>query len=235
MGVLSKIHGRIEVAMLSADARRVRAERLTYLAPKKLRRLEQALLASLAATQSGEVLEFGVALGGSAVLLAKRARAAGRRFWGFDVFGMIPPPTSERDDEKSKARYDVIASGRSEGIGGTQYYGYRPDLYGEVCATFNRHGIPPDGTSVRLVKGLFEQTWSSYDAAPIAFVHVDCDWYDPVRFCLEAVADKLVRGGAVVLDDYNDYGGCKTAVDEFMAGRSDFTFNDGPNPILVRA
>ncbi len=195
--------------MLSIDARRVRAENLTYLEPRKLRRLEKALRGSLRATKSGDVLEFGVALGGSAVLLAKRARAAGRRFGGFDVFGMIPPPTSDKDDAKSKERYQTIASGHSIGIGGAQYYGYRSDLFQEVCQTFDRYGVPADGVEISLVKGLFEETWPTHTVDSIAFAHIDCDWYDPVKFCLEAVADKLVHGGAIVLDDYNDYGGCR--------------------------
>jgi O-methyltransferase len=74
---------------------------------------------------SGDVLEFGVALGGSAIVLAGIAGLAHRRFYGFDVFEMIPAPTSEKDDEKSKQRYNLIASGKSEGIGGDLYYGYR--------------------------------------------------------------------------------------------------------------
>jgi asparagine synthase (glutamine-hydrolysing) len=67
---------------------------------------------------------------------------------------------------------------------------------------------------------------------PIALAHIDCDWYDPVRFCLHAVADKVSEGGIVIIDDYNDWGGCRKAVDEFIAERSDYLFEDGPNPFL---
>ena len=66
----------------------------------------------------------------------------------------------------------------------------------------------------------------------MAFVHIDCDWYDPVKYCLHAIAHVLSPGGLVVIDDYHAYEGCRTAVDEFIASRSDFRFEPGPNPIL---
>jgi O-methyltransferase len=234
MSVMSRIRHRIDVALLSVDAKRVRDEGLTYLGFEKLGRLERALKGALKATDVGDVLEFGVALGGSAVLLAKQARKSGRRFAGFDVFGMIPPPTSEKDDQKSKERYQVIASGQSKGIAGAEYYGYRSDLYSEVCETFKRYGVPADGAEICLVKGLFEETWPIYLSKAVAFAHIDCDWYDPVKYCLEVVADKMLPGGAIVLDDYNDYGGCKTATDEFLSAHKDYVFHSGVNPILQR-
>ena len=235
MNPIAGLKRRIKEAGLSSEARRVREEHLTYLSHERLRRLEKGLQEALRRSPSGDVLEFGVAMGGSAVILAKRARAAGRRFAGFDVFAMIPPPTSEKDDEKSKSRYQVIASGQSEGIGGRSYYGYRDNLYDEVTETFARHGVPADGANVQLIKGLFEDTWPAYATNSVCFAHIDCDWYDPVRYCLEAVAEKLSPGGIMMLDDYNDYGGCRTATDEFVAARPEFRLELGANAIIRRS
>jgi Macrocin-O-methyltransferase (TylF). len=232
MNPIQGLMRRLNAAGLSADARRIRDERLTYLTPEKLNRLEGTLREILRAGVPGDVLEFGVALGGSAVLLAKQAKAAGRRFAGFDVFAMIPPPTSEKDDEKSKQRYETIASGQSKGIGGDDYYGYRDDLYGDVVATFSRHGLTVDGREIALVKGLFEETWPREGSQTVAFAHIDCDWYDPVKFCLESVAQRLSTGGVMILDDYNDYGGCRTATDEFISANPGFRFEPGVNPIV---
>jgi O-methyltransferase len=232
--MLARIRSKVDSALLSSTARQVRQERLTYLAPDKLRRLDRAVGEALQATRQGDVVEFGLALGGSGVLLAQKARRRGRRFVGFDVFGMIPPPTSDKDDEKSKQRYEVIAAGKSEGLGGEVYYGYRTELYKEVCATFDRYGVPVDGQGVQLIQGLFQETWQSYSTDAVAFAHIDCDWYDPVKFCLEAVAEKLAPGGVMVLDDYNDYGGCRTAVDEFLAARPRYRLSEGLNPIIRR-
>ena len=220
---------------LGKVATAVRAERLTYLRPEKMARLESALDRVLAESVPGDFVEFGVALGGSAIVIADRARGTGRGFLGFDVFGMIPPPDSAADDEASRARFALIASGRSKGIAGDVYYGYRPNLRDEVVAAFDRHGLAVDGEAVSLVGGLFHETWPAYADRTIALAHIDCDWHDPVAFCLEAMDRALAPGGVLVIDDYHDYSGARTAVDAFLARHPDFSMDDGPNPVLTRA
>jgi asparagine synthase (glutamine-hydrolysing) len=215
-------------------AKSVRHDHLTYLSAAKLARIEGALRDIDRRGTEGAFLEFGVALGGSAIVIASAAARTGRRFVGFDVFGMIPPPTSDKDDAGSKERYQVIASGGAAGIQGDTYYGYRDDLYGEVVDAFARYGLSVDGQSVALVKGLFEETWPSVQIPSVAFCHIDCDWYDPVRFCLEQVSQKLSPQGVIILDDYHDWGGCRVATDEFVANHPQFRLNDGPNATLRR-
>src|ERR1700733_6668696 len=99
---------------LSPAARQVRTQRLTYLAPVKLAQMEQAISDVQRASVPGDFVECGVALGGSAVLLAKGASAQGRCFDGYDVFDMIPPPT-EKDPPEVHERYRTIVSGESPG------------------------------------------------------------------------------------------------------------------------
>jgi asparagine synthase (glutamine-hydrolysing) len=180
---------------------------------------------------AGDILEFGVALGGSGIILAAHA-TGNRRFHGFDVFAMIPPPTSEKDDEKSKARYQVIHSGQSVGIGGDGYYGYQEDLLETVRASFARHKRPVDGDKIQLHQGLFESSLPRVEIKSVALAHIDCDWYDPVRYCLDWVGDKVSPGGVLIIDDYNDYNGARVAVDEFLSVRADFSIELGANPIL---
>jgi asparagine synthase (glutamine-hydrolysing) len=229
VGLIGKIKRRIGLAGLKPVTRQVLKEQLTYLSVEKLRRIERAMKET--AGTPGAILEFGIALGGSGIILAQDARPE-RPFHGFDVFAMIPEPTSEKDDEKSKNRYRIIVSGQSKGLGGDVYYGYREDLYSEVQASFARHGAPVDNRLITLHKGLFEDTWKGAGVQRISLVHVDCDWYDPVKFCLEACADRMSVGGQIVIDDYHAYGGCRVAVDEFLAQRRDFDMADGENPIL---
>jgi asparagine synthase (glutamine-hydrolysing) len=235
MEITERIGSAMAAAQLSALAKSVKRDQLTYLSPQKMLRIERALRGLAGAEVPGEFLEFGLALGGSGILIADEARKQKRNFIGFDVFAMIPAPTSAKDDEKSRARYQTIAAGKSKGIDGDDYYGYRTDLYGDVVRAFEAHGLPVDGEKVTLMKGLFEETWPLRKAAPIAFAHVDCDWYDPVKFCLAAVADQMQPRGVIVIDDYHDYGGCRAAVDEFLTSRGDFTFSDGNNPILTKS
>jgi O-methyltransferase len=235
ISTLGWLRRNIRIAMLPREARAVLRDRLTYLTPVKLARLTKAAKDVVDRSVPGDLLEFGVALGGSSVLLAKYASEV-RQFHGFDVFGLIPPPTSEKDDAKSKERYQIISSGASTGIDGDIYYGYRQDLFESVSATLARYGRPVDGRRVFLHKGLFEETWPTYTRERIAFAHIDCDWYDPVRFCLNAVQPLLAPGGIVILDDYHDYDGCRMAADEFLSQNpGTFAAYDGANLILRRS
>lgn len=223
-----RIRNRIVDFKLSPLSRKVRNEGLTYLTTAKFLRLENALRS--VRDIEGDFVEFGVALGGSAIVIASQGED--RQFHGFDVFGMIPEPVSDKDDEHSKSRYEIIKSGKSAGIAGQEYYGYREDLYTDVVTSFARHGLTVGDGDIHLYKGLFEETWPVAEIDKLAFVHLDCDWYDPVTYCLKAVAGKMSPGGIILIDDYHDYGGCKTAVNEFIAQNPDYVFEDGPNPIL---
>jgi asparagine synthase (glutamine-hydrolysing) len=227
-----RVLARLASYRLSRLSQSVKRQKLTYLSDSKLLRLEQAL--RQAATTEGAFVEFGVALGGSAIVIANAAAAARQRFFGFDVFGLIPPPASDKDDARAKERYQTIASGQATGIGGERYYGYRDDLYDEVVKAFQGNGLAVDGRAISLVKGLFEDTLPRSEIGRVAFSHIDCDWYDPVKFCLEQIAPRLAPGGLILLDDYHDYGGCARATDEFLNANSDFVLDDGPNVILQR-
>ncbi|KLI65206.1 hypothetical protein AAV99_03480 [Aurantiacibacter marinus] len=166
--------------------------------------------------------------------MAEYASAQGRSFHGFDVFEMIPPPTSEKDGEKAHQRYEAIRDGKSKGIGEDTYYGYLDNLYDRVVTSFKDHNLAVDGTKIVLHKGLFEETLPRAQIGQIALAHIDCDWYDPVRYCLDNVAGHMSTGALFLIDDYHDFGGARIAVDEFLQERDDFMMEPGPNPYLIK-
>jgi O-methyltransferase len=193
----------------------VRRKKLSYLGPEKFGSLYGCIDQIRTNSTPGDFVEFGVALGGSGICLA-RALDTDRRYFGFDVFGMIPPPSSA-DGEDVNMRYKTITSGRSAGIDGERYYGYVEDLYQVVERNFLLFGCEADGKTVVLVKGLFQEMLPQYPDLRVALAHIDCDWYEPVLYCLNYVWPRLSPGGFIVLDDYNDWSGCKKASDEFKA------------------
>ncbi|MBI5442504.1 MAG: asparagine synthase [Deltaproteobacteria bacterium] len=193
---------------------RIRSQKLTYLSDKKLASLANTCHSIEDANVPGLFVEAGCALGGSAILIASLKRSD-RPLFIYDVFGMIPPPTKE-DTEDVHDRYRTIVEGKSKGIGGNKYYGYVEDLYGVVCSNLKSFGIDCDEESVSLVKGLVQETMKINE--PVAFAHVDVDWYEPVMTCLERIFPHLVVGGSIILDDYHDWGGCRKATDEYLRG-----------------
>jgi hypothetical protein len=195
-----------------------RGEHLTFLKESNLRELAAVVLDIESAKLPGLLIEAGTARGGSAIVIAA-AKAPGRPMKVYDVFGMIPPPT-EQDGPDVHARYEKIAAGEAKGVGGDTYYGYRDDLYQEVTDSFARLGVPVAEHSVELIRGLFEDTIDLDE--PVAFAHLDGDWYESTMTCLTRIAPLVVPGGRIVLDDYYQWSGCRDAVDEYFSGRDGF-------------
>jgi hypothetical protein len=196
----------------------VRDAKLTYCGRPKMENLARAAQLVVSDGVPGDFIEAGVALGGSAIVLGE-IKGPHRSLLLYDVFAMIPPPGVE-DGEDAHRRYEIIASGRSEGLGGQPYYGYVDNLIDVVRQNLDRHGLEPEHSDIHLVQGLFEQTLMP--PGPIALAHVDCDWYDSVKVCIDRIAPKLSPGGIIGLDDYSSYSGCQRAVDEFLEVTPDF-------------
>lgn len=185
---------------------------LTCLSRKRLTDLyNQALLLEKKHTQ-GLFIEAGCALGGSSIVIAT-AKSRPRPLYVYDVFGMIPPP-SDKDGEEVQKRYEIIISGKSKGIGGRKYYGYEEELVEKVKNNFNSYNLALEDNNIHLVKGLYQETLHITEG--VALAHIDCDWYASVMTCLERIEPHLVPGGVIVIDDYNSWSGCKTAVDEYF-------------------
>jgi asparagine synthase (glutamine-hydrolysing) len=213
MGLLTRLTG----APSSSIPARVRAEGLTYLSPAALDDLHRTVQSLERQRVPGLFIEAGCALGGSALVITA-AKKPDRPFNVYDVFGMIPPP-GDQDGPDVRQRYEEIRSGHSKGLNGGTYYGYQPDLLRTVTETFRRYGYDLDRRRVRLVKGLFEDTLQIDE--PVALAHLDGDWYESVSCCLARIAPRLVRGGVLVIDDYDAWSGCRRAVDEYFADKKD--------------
>lgn len=194
----------------------VRKRRLTYLVDDKLRSLISSLDEIAKNRVEGQVIEAGCALGGSLVVIAAYARD--RIVNEYDTFEMIPPP-GPKDPPEVHERYAVITSGKSQGIGGDEYYGYKHDLLTFVQSQVA--DILGDKALGRIAfhKGLLQHTMTI--DGPIAFAHIDVDWYDPVSFSISRIWPALSTGGIIIFDDYFDWGGCRRAVDEFFGSRTD--------------
>ena len=126
---------------------------------------------------------------------------------------MIPAPTEE-DAIEVHQRYTTIKNEESKGLGGQLYYDYREDLLPHVRNQIIDLLGMAALEKISFHKGLLQETMRIGE--PLAFAHVDVDWYEPVKFSLHAIWPNLSPKGMIVLDDYFDWGGCRKAVDEFL-------------------
>ena len=180
--------------------RRVRP--LTMCSNARLRGLYRAVHYIVANKIPGDVVECGTARGGSAALMALAGKGLGdnRPVWAFDTFEGLPAPTSADPDYEIANLYTGSCVGRIE----------------EVQRALNDLGV---AQQVRLVKGLFQETLPGAPLKSVALLHLDCDWYESVKFCLKTLYDKLSPGAVVQLDDYGHWQGARRAVDEFFQER----------------
>jgi len=226
---LSNLVGSIRIKKLSRTnpgiahlIGQVRRDKLTYLDLPALIDLYQVIAQIESDHRDGIIIEAGCALGGSAIVIAG-SKNPNRNFYLYDVFGTIPAP-SDQDGVDARERYEVISSGKSEGINGERYYGYQDDLFEKVIVNFEKLGFPIDKNCIYLKKGLFQDTLIVDE--PVAFAHIDADWFESVMVCLERITPYLVQGGVLVIDDYYHWSGARKAVDDYFEGRdNEFHFN----------
>lgn len=205
------------LSKLSAKDRKlisdIRAQKITYLSEIRLASINSTCRSIENANLPGLFIEAGCALGGSAILIASTKNKE-RSLFIYDVFEMIPAPTA-KDPQDVHERYQTIVQGKSAGIGGDKYYGYLDNLYDVVQSNLNSFGIDCQEQLVFLIQGLVQDTMLIEQ--PVAFAHIDVDWYEPVITSLKRIFPNLVVGGSIILDDYHDWGGCRKATDEFLS------------------
>ena len=91
-----------------------------------------------------------------------------------------------------------------------------------MTESFARHGLEVDDNNIQLIEGLFEDMLVVDE--PVALAHLDGDWYASTMTCLTRIAPRLSVGGRIVIDDYDTWSGCRTAVDEYFSSRPGFRF-----------
>jgi len=174
----------------------------TFLRYETLRSLYDAARYVVRHGIRGSAVECGVARGGSGATIATALSEAdpSRHIFLFDTFEGLPAPTRENPD------YDRAAPLKGKCLGGLE----------EVEDLFRRLRL----SNYRLVKGMFQETLPMTDTGDIGLLHLDGDWYESTRTCLENLWDRVSEGGIVQIDDYGEWQGCKKAVDEFLTKRA---------------
>jgi O-methyltransferase len=153
----------------------------------------------------GSYVECGVCNGGSGgVLGGISRRSPNRHVWLFDSWEGLPEPDSVDVDLRDVPGRTGMALGQEERA--------RELLLDKLGLTER---------TVHFMRGWFDDTLPPNKAqiGPIALLHLDCDWYKSVKFCLEQLYDQVITGGYVVIDDYGHWQGCRKAVDEFIEQR----------------
>jgi O-methyltransferase len=153
----------------------------------------------------GDFLEAGVCQGGASILLRALQVAYGqprRRTWLADSFEGLPVPSHEADTnyDFSEGKQPWLAFSRAAVEDNFRTY----DLLSE---------------EVVFLPGWFRDTLENAPVPALAILRLDADLYESTREALVALYDRVSPGGFVVIDDYDAFAPCRTAVQEFRAER----------------
>jgi O-methyltransferase len=145
----------------------------------------------------GAVVECGVLDGGTSGLMAYGTAGSGRPVHMFDAWRGLPETTPE------------------DGKGGEKWVGDIVGSKARVEQVMRLLKIDPARLNYHV--GWFHETFPTANVPTVALLHIDCDFYEPTKLCLEYWYDKVSPGGFVQIDDYDIFIGSTKSVDEFLA------------------
>jgi hypothetical protein len=154
----------------------------------------------------GDLVECGVSIGTGLLNWSLLTELSGvdRHVFGYDSFAGFP--ASVEEDRKANGAFQTSSGD----------YASPPELVLRVLA----EGRVSPGfiqNQVHLVRGFFDQTLADH-TSPIALLHLDCDLHDSYVTCLHTLYDRVVTGGVIMFDEYEDetFPGARVAIDEFF-------------------
>lgn len=168
----------------------------TLISPDRLAVIRH--LCGLVGNVPGNAIEVGVYKGGSLAVIAKAMPH--KTVYGFDTFEGLPASKHSTSEHHQPGEFN---SGSME----------------EIEKALQSDCI--DVQNFKLVKGIFPECMGDAGDTSfghVCFAHLDVDFEQSMRDCLEWVAFRMRPGGIIVCDDYGwkHCLGVKTAVDEFL-------------------
>ena len=154
----------------------------------------------------GELVETGVWRGGAVIFMAtfNKFYNLNKKIYACDSYEGLP--------KNSIYQEDAIVNGN------VKQFDYAVSLE-EVQNNFLKYDVLDE--NVIFVKGFFEDTMKNINIDKISMLRLDGDMYTSTIVVLEALYDKVVPNGVIIIDDYHwDIAGCCNAVDNFRKSRN---------------
>lgn len=160
---------------------------------------------------SGDIVEFGVFKGVSLARWAMFRNLFGNPFSkkivGFDTFDKFPDTSFKPDLELQQKGFKTAGE-----------FSISKE---QLVDVLKRKRVEQN---VELVEGDILKTIPEYlkthQELKISLLNLDVDIYEPSVAILEHMYPRLVKGGILILDDYNVYAGETKAVDEYFKGQN---------------
>lgn len=163
----------------------------------------------------GDLLEFGVHLGGTTCLLAEKLLESGRAktIHAFDSFSGFDP-----------REFDMChGSGAAKDASQKNAFRSRDNSVAYLEMKLKTFGFE---RCVRLHPGYFQDTLEPFlresPSRAFCFALIDCDLALSVEFCADRIYDRLTPGGVMLFDDYGS----------LATGKPDTSFSPGVRKVV---
>jgi len=176
----------------------------------------------------GDIVECGVFKGTSLIrfgVFRDIFKNKSKKIIGFDTFGKFPSAEFSKD---VKQRKKFLEQTGGESISKKQLI----DLFKKKKMSKN----------FELIKGDIIKTIPNYvkknPNMKISILNLDVDLYEPTKVILENLFPKIVKGGIIILDDYNVFPGETKAIKEYFKDKKitikKFDYRKSPSYIIKR-
>lgn len=161
----------------------------------------------------GVFCECGVAAG--AQIIAMRYGAPDKLIHAFDSFAGIPNP-SNKDDQMPGIKYFTEEERLLLPNPGEQEL-ITTGMTAVSVEDFKKHLVDSGAGlgNLEIHEGWFEETMPKNTVGDIALLRLDGDLYNSTYVCLKHLFPKVIKGGVIILDDY-ELKGCKDACNEYF-------------------
>ena len=127
-----------------------------------------------------------------------------RKVYGFDSFGKFP--SAENSDDKEFIKRWENSAGDSIS---------KDEL--------NKILLEKKFENFELIKGDILKTIPNFikdkDSTKIALLHLDMDVYEPTKYVINKLFEKMSSNGIILIDDYSAFPGATKAIDEFLQSK----------------
>ncbi len=147
--------------------------------------------------KEGDFVELGCYKGDTSLLLAEVLKGTNKKLWLYDSFEGLPKKSKEDDSEIGKDFQEGVLTVSKR----------------EVKQRFLRAGFKLP----IIKKAWFSELGQEDLPEKIALAFLDGDLYQSIKDSLRLVADKMVKGGVIMIHDYNNSAlpGVSQAVNEW--------------------
>ena len=134
--------------------------------------------------KEGDFVELGCYKGDTSLLLAEVLKGTNKKLWLYDSFEGLPKKSKEDDSEIGKDFQEGVLTVSKR----------------EVKQRFLRAGFKLP----IIKKAWFSELGQEDLPEKIALAFLDGDLYQSIKDSLRLVADKMVKGGVIMIHDYNN-------------------------------